>query len=274
MKFNNMGKKTEEVKMGRYTASLVMVTPSLAEEMLRRNINNRTIKKGAVNAYAEDMMHKRWNGLSIIAFNEETGELMDGQHRLMAIVKSGTSQIMVVAEVKSEDVFDIGAVRSVRDIMVLSGGENLTNTLIGAVGMSIRRSSAGGSRVSKPKIIERYMEDKERWDSAGRIAGRGLTKKSAFVTAIYYALKCGVEENVLEEFTEVVATGFYENECDASGVLCRNMLMETTGRNRIGWDVEGKIEEYIRLFAEGTIRKKQLRIPTWCYSKRIENDKW
>ena len=268
MRFKNMECKTEVVMMGRYKLCLAKITPELAEEMLKKNTKNRAMRRATVNVYSEDMMNDRWNGISIIAFNEETGELMDGQHRLMAIARSGVAQIMAVAEVKKEDVFDIGATRSVRDIMALQDMDNISNTLIGAISLSITRNNS--CRVSKTKVIERYLQDKDRWDFAGKV-GKGIAKKGAFVVAIYFAHRCGVDEKTLERFSEIVGTGFYEGEEDVCGILCRNMLMEAAGKSKFGWDFVGKIEEYIRLFNEGECRKYKLRTPTWCYSKRVEN---
>lgn len=84
-------------KTGSYSAlsenpldiQLVTITPGMAEEMLKRNIANRKVNQANVNRIAADMAtgNYRINGETIkISSN---GEILDGQHRLLACIKSG-----------------------------------------------------------------------------------------------------------------------------------------------------------------------------------------
>lgn len=80
------------------------VTPELAEHWLKQcnTINFRSISKERVNRYADEMSRDCWdeNGVPII-FNAEQ-QLLDGQHRLSAVVKSGkTIKMLVVTGVQS-----------------------------------------------------------------------------------------------------------------------------------------------------------------------------
>lgn len=80
------------------------VTPAWAERKLAElqhlveqgQFRNRSINKSLVNSYASDMARGRW-GLSHqgIAFDEDN-RLIDGQHRLWAVVKAGIPVIMTV----------------------------------------------------------------------------------------------------------------------------------------------------------------------------------
>lgn len=62
------------------------ITPDIAKEMLERNLNNRSVSPSRVDMYADDMARGEWqaNG-EAICFNE-SGNLINGQHRLMAVV--------------------------------------------------------------------------------------------------------------------------------------------------------------------------------------------
>jgi len=77
--------------------SIMEITPDLAAEFLKRNTGNRTIRKTAVVQYADDLRRGNWKlthqGVAI----SPSGRLLDGQHRLSAIVQSGIAAQMVVA---------------------------------------------------------------------------------------------------------------------------------------------------------------------------------
>jgi hypothetical protein len=73
------------------------ITPELARKWLGQNTaGNRNISKRTVEAYTREMIAGRWllthQG---IAFNR-TGELVDGQHRLHAVVASNATVTMMV----------------------------------------------------------------------------------------------------------------------------------------------------------------------------------
>lgn len=82
---------------------VVTITPKVAESMLTRNYeNNRNIRKTYVTQLAEVMKSGRFlseNGQTIV-IGEDDGVLYDGQHRLHAIIQSGTTQPMLVVYVK------------------------------------------------------------------------------------------------------------------------------------------------------------------------------
>ena len=75
---------------------MVEVSPEVAEGWLgATTYPNRPLRPGTIEAYAADMLSGDWrqNG-ETIKFNSDGG-LLDGQHRLRAIVQSGTTQRML-----------------------------------------------------------------------------------------------------------------------------------------------------------------------------------
>jgi hypothetical protein len=114
------------------------ITPEWAAEILRRHdesieakkFNQRPLAKQTVAAYANDMRAGNWSFTGQgISFDCE-GNLMDGQHRLAAVVKCGlTIRMLVCWDVpnKSEnnmdtiDLFDIGKKRSVGQQLKIKG---------------------------------------------------------------------------------------------------------------------------------------------------------
>lgn len=76
----------------------MLVTPEVAKRWLEQNtLSNRPISEATVNAYLEEIEAGRWALThQSIAFNPQ-GELVDGQHRLTALLRSGRSVVMMVA---------------------------------------------------------------------------------------------------------------------------------------------------------------------------------
>ena len=107
----NEGSKTMKI-------SIMQITPDLAAEFLKSNTHNRVIKKSKVKKYSDDLRRGNWKlthqGVAI----SPNGRLLDGQHRLSAIVQSGIAAQMVVALDVNEDAYEVkdrGVSRSVSE---------------------------------------------------------------------------------------------------------------------------------------------------------------
>jgi hypothetical protein len=87
-------------------SEIITVTPAIAESWLKKNTRNRRINDRTVRNYAEEMLSGAWkqNGASIQF--DRSGKLLDGQHRLSAIVKTRTTHDMVVVSGLDPEVFD------------------------------------------------------------------------------------------------------------------------------------------------------------------------
>jgi hypothetical protein len=110
----------------------VDVTPEMAAYWLRNNFRNRPISDDVVTAYARDMLAGQWvfthQG---IAFNDQD-QLIDGQHRLKAIIKANITVPMMVTfglpskidgkEMTTMDCVDRGRTRSVADQLKIQHG--------------------------------------------------------------------------------------------------------------------------------------------------------
>ncbi|MFJ4657949.1 hypothetical protein ACIP5Y_42340 [Nocardia sp. NPDC088792] len=112
--------------IGFYTET-INVTPQLASEWLDRNTCNRPMSKMMVTQLAEAMKRGEWlHTHQGIAF-DTNGVLVDGQHRLAAVVKSGCTVRMLVShgvEPGTFAVLDTGRKRSARDVLSLQGEDN------------------------------------------------------------------------------------------------------------------------------------------------------
>lgn len=104
---------------------IIDVTPEKASEWLTHGPHNpRPLKKFIIDKYAQDMRQGHWRLTHQgIAFNKD-GQVIDGQHRLSAIIKSGkTAKMAVFRDVEEDnfDVMDIGALRTRSDILAIEG---------------------------------------------------------------------------------------------------------------------------------------------------------
>jgi len=111
-------------KENEITSKVVIVTPSLAVEYLSNQIKNRPLSALRVDKYAKDITNDRWmvthQGL---AFDYD-GRLIDGQHRLNAIIKANKPVKMIASfnvDPSTFIVFDTGGNRKPSDIIALEG---------------------------------------------------------------------------------------------------------------------------------------------------------
>jgi len=102
--------------------SIETITPDLAKEYLKINHNNRKFSDRHVTTLANEMSREwKLNG-DAIRFSQE--RLIDGQHRLMACVKSGMPFTTVVARNVNDDVFDTidcGSKRTASQVLSIRG---------------------------------------------------------------------------------------------------------------------------------------------------------
>lgn len=95
------------------------VTPTLAKNWLKTNTLNRPVRQSYVSYLAECMKRGEW-GINHQAVALNGNKLIDGQHRLLAVVESGLPAVKMSvindADTASFDTIDIGVKRSHADI--------------------------------------------------------------------------------------------------------------------------------------------------------------
>ncbi|MFF2189002.1 hypothetical protein [Streptomyces sp. NPDC058155] len=163
---------------------IVKVTPETAETLLSQASANRRLDMRQVRALTESILRGEWKLTHQgIAF-DETGILLDGQHRLRAIIEANTPVEMLVFEGLPKDVFsvlDTGKRRSAADTLYSTGAKYLpllSSTIRHVLlfkTMPNDRWSGARARVSNDRILAAYNEDKDRYEEAVTI-GRELSK--------------------------------------------------------------------------------------------------
>ena len=191
------------------------VTPELAMRWLKNNFRNRPVSDDVVSAYARDMMNGVWQPTHQgIAFNDRD-ELIDGQHRLLAVVKSRKTIRMMVtfglpskiegSQMTTMDCVDRGRTRTVADQLKiqhgLANGTQITQINSALAGLCCERIR----RPSVDQILKMYSAFKVPMDFviANRSKLPGL--KSAGVLAGFVFVLAADEKKADFTFTNPVA---------------------------------------------------------------------
>lgn len=216
---------------------IVTVTPEVASVWLDQNTNNRPLNKKRVTNLANVIARGEWelNGDSI-RFSE-SGVLLDGQHRLAAIVEADSPvQTMVVTGLKDSvfDVIDRGATRTVGDVLSMRGEKNY-NALAAATRLYYTWSMTGnpfhGSPDKMPtaRQIEATVDANpglrrsvQNAQSSAWIRKNITTRMAAFC---FYVFEKSDLSDSLESFYDTLDTGAATMKRDPAIVL-RDMIME------------------------------------------------
>jgi hypothetical protein len=148
-------------------AEVMQITPTDAAAWLKANCKNRPVRKRHVQSLADQMKAGQWqlNGQGIVISHDE--QVLDGQHRLLAIIECGlTIPSLVIYGITPEafKTIDTGAVRSGADALFLEI-EDVNNGIIKAVAgaatycMRLERGTLHSHRtISNTDVIE-YVKD-------------------------------------------------------------------------------------------------------------------
>lgn len=111
------------------TPRLVTITPEMAEEYLKKNTANRNVSATNLAMIKRALIHGEWlvNGEAIKI--SKAGRVLDGQHRLYAIVETGipmTTYIIEGLDDEAQFTMDTGKARKLADMLTLRGEKSAT----------------------------------------------------------------------------------------------------------------------------------------------------
>lgn len=143
----------------------VEMTPAMAREILASNDNNRNPDERSIQKLVVQMQAGKWvlNGDTVVI--SESGRLLDGQHRLTAVVLSGVTVPMLIARGAHESVFttiDTGRARKATDIALLAGVPNRFEAMSAA---KVIYSLVTGIPLNIPVAPSYYLEVLKRFPS-------------------------------------------------------------------------------------------------------------
>ncbi len=214
-----------------------LVTPTIAKQYLESNVSNRRIKTPVLLQYANDMANGKWK--------EDTGELikvsksgiiLDGQHRLMAVVKSNKPINFHLAINLNDDVFDVldtGSARNATDTFKVKGikQENVIPAIISMYNLLLNGKKIGvhkNHKSTNATILEQYYLDEIFWQNIARQTRSWYLSFAKILPPSYiggfYAFFLKLNEDKANSFLNQLTTGVGISNETVS--LLRNKLMQ------------------------------------------------
>ena len=279
--------KWKEVLMTPEEAQAILDKSKRVEEKLGLPPNRRFEPKRA-NNYAKQISLGDWqyNGEDIhIA---KSGRLLNGQHRLAAIVISGkATKIGIKYDVDdSVSIYDRGRTRSTSDTLTMEGlPKEVTGQLYVGI-VRLHNSYTKTDTYISDAEIERFIlchEDtfkqihkliKGKNSTAG--GTRVNLKNTIILTGIMYAIEAGVSYEELDLFCEVLYTGIPKSLNQNAALVLRNDILsdafKSAGGNSRKYKV-AMVEKAIYDFVNGYPRKVSYKNTTErIYSNLFKED--
>jgi hypothetical protein len=209
------------------------VTPKKAEAWLNANRNNRNLREGVAEQYAKDMSCGNWTQCTApIAFYDD-GDLADGQHRLYAIIESGTSQTFTIMRgLKRVDGLNIdtGLGRSLIDAGKISGLDTRLSHGVVSTARAVASGMASNGRMSNADKLAVVAEHREAAEWAvNRMPHAKNVCNSAVLAAVARAWYIETDHERLDKFCKVIGTGFSDGDADSAAIAMRNYMLAHAG---------------------------------------------
>lgn len=215
------------------SSKVITVTPALAKTWLEQMIKDqRKPAESVVLKYSRAMKQGTWIVSAPLSF-DVNGLLIDGQHRLLAVVKSGCNvDFLVVFNLPSSAIngIDVGTPRTAANLA------NLQGMFVGTAHFSILNSCFYGFEsdalppsMSKQEQVDMLKKHYEAIDFAARKYGNsGRVTYAPFLAPVaraYYS-----ENHLrLEQFMKVLNTGYSVSDNpndDSAAIALRNLYFK------------------------------------------------
>ena len=223
----------------------INVTPALATTLLQENIRNRNLSQRRVAAYAAEMTAGNWLDDGAPIRIAASGRLLDGQHRLAAIVRSGCTISLVMISGLDEEtqlVSDTGKPRSFADFLGVRDYPN--NVALAAVTSALWKWENGaldhrGDWNKRPvashhMLWELFQKRQPEIEVALKLAKQAdrYVRMSRSVLASGYVVFSRISEEDADDFYAQLACK--ATPCSAAAVLTRTMNNRETAAQAKG----------------------------------------
>lgn len=220
---------------------MILVTPKLAEATLIENEGNRKLNPARVDMFVRlikaGLFRFSHQGIAL----DENGKLIDGQHRLAAIVKSKCSVWMLVTKGlprESTIVIDNHQKRSFTQHMAMIGRIETEKDV--AIARILEFGAKGSSDFNLPpefalSLVEKYNGGINFVRSLG-YAKYLIAPIKAVLARAYYTR----DQKVLERFFEVFKTNTAANPSEVAAIKLRTVSIERPVRSAHSFTASGE----------------------------------
>ena len=238
------------------TTTWETITPAKAQEWLKHQHNDqRKLREGWVVTMAMDMESGNWReSHQGIAF-DWNGNLLDGQHRLNAIILANVPVKMMVTRDLDPNTFqvtDAGHSRSLADRA--SEPWVSKNTISTARRMMAGLLARLSPNPSDSQVMEYILQHKDAIQFSEGLFGTGkLGISTAPVRAVVARAYYTQNAHTLEQFASILYTGIVDDASQGAAVKLRDWLTSTAsgvGRTKAA-EQYARIERALLAFIEG-----------------------
>lgn len=214
------------------TCHRITITPTIAMNWLENgNTNNRSVNEAHVHRMARDMKAGRWVLTHAGIALDPHGVLLDGQHRLWAIIESDTSvEMHVWVNVPAEALFaiDTGKPRNMADVLYLGGNHGKVTSNELAVLKAMLAGLGGQISMTAAETSDALAKHREaiRFAIAAMPNCRGIS--NAVTRAVLARAYYSAGHRNLEEFGRMLVTGVVPDLGDTAVILLRQWLTANT----------------------------------------------
>jgi hypothetical protein len=218
--------------------NVVNVTPEVAKQWLAKNLNNRKVRPNQVNKLTRDILNGKWTVNGETVKFDTNDRLIDGQHRLLAIIAADTPAETIVISGLAPEVaitLDQQSKRTMADHLD-SIGEQSTHTLSGA--LRVLRGIKEGTITHKEEstISEIANTFKEFPDIKGSIHYVSVNRQLSNIIqpSITGALHCifnRVNSVKCEEFFTALKNGIGLDKNDSRYILRERLVANRMNNN-------------------------------------------
>lgn len=193
------------------------ITPEMAKQFLSNNTGNRQVKLNVVEKYANDIKYDRWkaNTGETIKISEK-GRILDGQHRLHAIIKADQGLNFHLATGLDDSVFDVidtGSNRTGTDVFTINGTLNasvLPSIIQNYMTVKTSKVRLKTNVLTNQMVLDIYNENPEEWQNVVRISKNWYLSFSKILSR---SIIGGLYENFKQKAGEEVAKDFFNQLC-------------------------------------------------------------
>lgn len=263
------------------TCALEFITPERAARDLQNMVVQRPLRMGKVKAMARDIVAGRFQAYTYqpIAY-DDSGAVMNGQHRLKAVVVSGIGVwVQVVRGVKRSRLryFDTNmTVRTLADQLRMEPYEAKNAPAVAAIVAVLKEFTPGWSsaQLSVDDGLRIYEAHKGLVDEAVNIFHRASPVRPSLIGALYYmAMYKGADVGKMAKLKSVVVHHVATYEGDPFVAVNKHMFTQRGRSGMMERTIETKIVSYAfsrwlkdQTWQQVTMPKAIVRIEGWTDS--------
>ena len=238
--------------------AVVTITPDVAAEWLEGHVNFRKMNDRKVDQFAAEMAAGNWRlDGAAIRFNKG-GDLLDGQHRLMACVTAGVSFTTVVIKGVDESTLptmDTGTPRKLSDFLAYKNVPNAVQVqAVVSLGWRYEHPTPSGA----PRMIKGTVDEMLAWHDeapdvqwavrqANRASKSCRCRATALAVSLMAARKLGWPIEALEPFVDDVCSDIQTDE--TSPALAFRRFFQQQAMNKSAMDPDKAFAYTIKALA-------------------------